>query len=682
MRLRSAAIELLGFLIFAALGLPVTAGAEDSGHTGTDTLVMFVGEDVEVLSIASRRQESAWKAPAVAEVITREEMWERGVRTVSQALGMSAGFYMARKEWGSEGYLRGIPDSTLLLYDTVALGSDATKSLQLLDHQLSLAPVKRIEVVRGPGSVLWGPDAFAGIVNVTPMSGKDLDGVETGVLYGGPGDQGAVYINMGKDAGDWDAFLSLSGRSGEEDDTPCNIVRFWEDGKRACPYEDRFGRKTPERSRYIEASGRFSFRDWFTASGLISDYKKPYAMTGPTTETNPEKLTWPEERSGPFGYLKLEAKKDLDHASALRFMGTCSWINTDYGIIGRTLEQKEEAFYGELIYDRSFFAGKGLFTGGMSFRKKDIRNAPVWQSYFPDYVAQKKTVFLPICSLEDYDDRLRSLFGQYTHKIGDVNLLLGMRSDNHDQYKDAVSYNAGAVWIPGKEWMVKALYGTAYRTPFARQLLGQEKPELEKIQTLNLQAAWKPSQTGELGLCGFFSRLKNHLMEDVYAGLSRPNKQRIYGVEATGRISILKSLELSANLTLLNNSGPDETYRYVKYWTPEPVYEELRFPYDTGPKRLFNLMGTWRPVERVSLFARLGYHSSAQLIYPRADRFSSVPGAWLLDLTATVRDIGLPGLDLRIAIRNLTDKHYDMPGTYTTIPGEPFSAEVALRKRW
>ena len=150
----------------------------------------------------------------------------------------------------------------------------------------------------------------------------------------------------------------------------------------------------------------------------------------------------------------------------------------------------------------------------------------------------------------------------------------------------------------------------------------------------------------------------------------------------SGRFSPFRDLDFSANLTLLNNSGPDETYRYVKYWDPDPHYEELNFPYDTGPKRQLNLTGTWRPVEKVTLFARLGYHSSTQLIYPRADTIQHIPGAWVLDVTGTVSDIMLPGLDIQVSIRNLTNNHYETAGTYSTISGEPFTAEVMLRKRW
>ena len=162
----------LVILLFLVPSGPLRAESKEPSAGRNDTLLMFVGEDLDVLSIASRRQESAWQAPAVVHAITREEIKERGIRTLSHALEMEPGFYMAKKEWGTQPYLRGIPDSVLFLYDTVPTGSDISKSLHPLDHELSLAPIKRIEILRGPGSVLWGPDAFAGIVNLVPMTGK------------------------------------------------------------------------------------------------------------------------------------------------------------------------------------------------------------------------------------------------------------------------------------------------------------------------------------------------------------------------------------------------------------------------------------------------------------------------------------------------------------------------------
>jgi outer membrane receptor protein involved in Fe transport len=97
---------------------------------------------------------------------------------------------------------------------------------------------------------------------------------------------------------------------------------------------------------------------------------------------------------------------------------------------------------------------------------------------------------------------------------------------------------------------------------------------------------------------------------------------------------------------------------------------------------LFNLTGTWRPIERLSAFVRLGYFSSRDLIFARSEEIRSVSGTWLVDVSATVRDIGVPGLDLEVTVRNLFDKSYETPGTYGLIEGDPATFWVELRKRW
>lgn len=653
-----------------------------------DTLLMFVGENLDVLSIASRRRESAWQAPAVAQVIIQDAFRKRGAQTVSQVLETVPGFYMAKKEWGTKPYLRGIPESVLFLYDTVPLGSDISKSFNPMNHEISLASVKRIEIVRGPGSVLWGPDAFAGIVNVVPMTGRDLHGVETGVIGGEPGDQRGFYLNLGHDAGSWNAFLSMNGREGSEDGDAYSLVQFWGNGEPGPVVpEERYGSDRPGSAHYLEAVGNVSFRDWFTLSGMVSDYKRPYTMTGDTKAG--ENLVWRESKGAPFGFIKAEAKKDLNRSSALRFTGSYSWINPEYEIIDTTFKQRERSTYGEIIYDRSFLAGRSLFTGGVSYRKKKIQDAPVWDSYLPDYLGEDNKTFLPQINEEDYHTRLFSVFCQYSHTIGNVDLWMGLRNDDHDSYQDHLSYNAGAVWAPDSHWVFKLLYGTAYRTPYAKQLIEEDTPELEKIDTLNAQAAWNPSRRVGVSVCGFASWIENHTIEDPYAGLSLPNRQDIMGVEIEGHLSPMDNLDFSANLTLMENSGPDEIYHYLDHIEggppPRPwiyVYEDLEYPYDAGPDTLFNFTATWNPFEKLTLFGRIGYFSSRKLIYPKSESVVSVPGVWLADMCATLRNPAGFGLEVELLIKNLTDRDYETPGTYDLIKGNPASVSVILRKRW
>ncbi|MDM8539115.1 TonB-dependent receptor plug domain-containing protein, partial [Desulfobacterales bacterium HSG17] len=507
-------------------------------------MLMFVGENLEVLTIASRREESAWQAPAVAQVITRKTLQEQGSDTLSKALENIPGFYMAPKEWGTQPYLRGIPDSILLLYDTVPLSSDVSKSFLPVDRDLSMAGVKRIEIIKGPGSVLWGPDAYAGILNIVPLTGKDIDGFETGVLYGSPGNQHGAYVNMGTYTNNWDAFLSVSGFQEEMDDTECNIVKFWGNENEPVLPDDRLGSERPDNSQYIEAIGRFAYEDWLTFSGRITDNRKSYAMAS-------DDIAWNEIREAPGGMIKVEAGHSLNHLSAVRFTGSFQKMETTHHIIDQKWKQKENTLYAEGIYDRSFWSGIGLFTGGISYREKHIRNAQIWKSYLPDYLNSANISLFPIPPDEaDYNTRLSSIFGQYSHRFGDIESWFGLRYDNHDSYHDRTSFSTGAFWSPSSDWIFKILYGTAYRTPFAKQLHESENPNPENIKSVNLQINWEPSKLWNLNFCGFWNKIEDHVIEDAYAGLSQPNNQEFTGLEIQGRYSPSRTLEFAANMTL------------------------------------------------------------------------------------------------------------------------------------
>jgi outer membrane receptor protein involved in Fe transport len=661
------------------------AHAESAGADRmSDTLLMFVGEELEVLSIASRREESAWQAPAVAKVITEQQIREWGVLTLSEALSTVPGFYMAQKEWGFVPYMRGIPNSVLFLHDTVPIGSDVNKSLNPIGYELPLSAVKRIEIIRGPGSVLWGADAFAGIVNVVPLSGKDFSGVETGLLYGPTQEQKGGYVNLGHDSGAWDAFASLSARSQEGNNRPYNLVKFWKDNDTPVPPADRLGIGTPDTADYIEALGSVSAGNCLNLSARVSLSDTPYTLTGDDGE-----ITWPEERRVSSGYIKMEGKKETGRNAAVRILGSYSWLNPDWKIIDRTLKQEENTTYGELLYDRSFLEGIGLLTTGVSYREKRVSDAPIWDGYLYDYLGSKNESFVPGLTLADYDTSLWSVFGQYSHKIHSFELLGGIRYDNHSAYEDNISYNCGVVWHSSQELVLKLLYGTAFRTPFSQQLLADETPNLEKIKSLTAQIGWHPSESFNVSLAGFHNEIENHIMQDQFAGLSLPNHQKTQGAELDVQWNPIRALELRANMTIMNHSGPDEIYKYNYFTEIDPDtgeviknYVNLAYPYDAGPDTLVNLMGTWRLSDKISTSSRLYYISPRELIFPRGGASLKVSSVWLADASVFFRDVMTSGFDLRIMLKNILDQDYQMPGTYYLINGEPFRAEIIVSKKW
>ncbi len=681
----SSAVWVLGLAILLIPLAPSGdfACAEPPAETGTETMLMFLGEDLEVLSIASRREESARQAPAVARVVGREEIRNRGVDTLAGALSLLPGFHPAKREWGYRPYLRGIPDSILLLHDTVPLGTDTTKSLTPFGLQLSLAPVKRIEIIRGPGSVLWGPDAFAGIVNIVPLSGEDVDGVETGVSGGLPDESRSFYINAGRYTGLWDLFLSVNGRAEAGGDDHINLVRFWGDGVTAVPPEARMGSETLDDARYLEASGHADYLDRFSLSFRLADNKIPYAVT-----RSEEDITWREVRRAPSGFVKVEAKQETGLTSALRFTGAWSFIRPEYEVIDRRLVVDEETFLAETLFDKTVNPGEGLFTGGLSFREKRVKDAVIWVYDLTDYLGPENEQLLPEVEREDYRTRLWSIFGQYTHTFGDIEAWLGLRGDLHDTYRDHLSYNAGVSWSPAEAWMIKLLYGTAYRTPYARQLLESETPELENIRCLQGEIYHAPAPYLDLRLVGFTGRIKDHILEDPYAGLSLPNHQDIYGVELEAAASPAAGVKINANLSLIENTGPQETYHYNDYdyindeGEIEKHYTDLRYPYDSGPKSLFDLSAAWRITERTTLTGCLAYFSDTRLIYPKSDSFVTLSGAWTLDAAVRFNDLLFPDMEASVAVENLTDRRYEVPGAYSPIEGDPLTVSVTIRKRW
>ncbi|MCP4109976.1 MAG: hypothetical protein GY749_31380, partial [Desulfobacteraceae bacterium] len=378
----------------------------------------------------------------------------------------------------------------------------------------------------------------------------------------------------------------------------------------------------------------------------------------------------------------------------VRITGSYNEIRPEHHVIDHTLKHKENTYFGELIYGHSFLAGQGLFTGGISYREKLVENAPVWETNLLSYLNPENEgneALLPKITNTDYDTCLWSLFGQYSHKIGEIDLWLGVRNDSHDTYQNKISFNAGTNWSPCSQWIFKLLYGTAYRTSFARKFWEKKfsLPDLEQIDSLNFQVAWKPYENAGVSICAYTSRIKNHIMEDPYTKLSLPNKQDINGVEIEGNISPHRMLNFSASLSMLNNSGPNEKYSYKAYYDAHGMlkgYLDLEYPFDSGPDILFNLTGTWRPTDSLTAFLRLSYVGPRQLIYFQSDteKFSTrtCSGVWQLDMNAIVRDIIMPGLDMELSVENMADTRYETPGTYNTIEGNPFSVKAVFRKKW
>ena len=665
------------FIFLMVLAVSIFSGRAEAA----DTMLMFVGEDLEVLTIASRREEAAWSAPAIAEVITREDIDQKGAVTISQVLADTPGFYMNQTEKGSVPYLRGIPNSALFLYDTVPMGSGVRKSDNLIDYETSLAAIKRIEVVRGAGSVLWGADAFAGVVNAVPLSGRDFQGVKTGLILSSENVPGEAYMNYGQTGENWSSFLSVSGRLASENDDSFNVVKFWNNGKTPEPVDTRYGQGSPEDSTYVNLYGSVTYADWLTLSLKMADNKHAYTVS----DWN-KKYLWEEQTVNTSQVYKLEASKKFNPDAGIRFTGYYSTKDQDHLIVDRGQDQQESSLFGEIIYDQSLFHSKGLATLGGSWRQDKFDRVPVWESFLPDFFSEENLYFLPRVNPIDFDNTLASVFGQYRHEFNALELWAGARYDDHEEYENKISYNAGFAWNLG-DFIFKSIYGTAYRNPFAKQLQENGGNQLEKIQNINAQLSWKNSET-QAAITLFRNKIENHVIEDRYAGagLSSPNSQTIDGIELDFSHQLTDSFKLSGNLTLLNNSGPNETYLYNDYTYIDEDgnvvkhYQKLDYAYDTGPDTMGAVKGIWKITEKLTLVPELKYFSKTILYYPAEDISRVCDEAWVMDVNLLVKEV-FP-FDLSFYLNNIFDNEVASPGLYSVTNSQGFNVGMMIRMKW
>ena len=143
----------------------------------------------EQIVTAGVRSSSEARAPASLTVISDEEIRLSGAATVPEILRRVPGMEVAEMNPSDtnisiRGFNRRISNKVLVLVDGRSVYQDflGTTLWPLLD--VSVQDIARIEVIRGPGSALYGANAFAGVVNIITKVGEDTTGVRAFMQVG------------------------------------------------------------------------------------------------------------------------------------------------------------------------------------------------------------------------------------------------------------------------------------------------------------------------------------------------------------------------------------------------------------------------------------------------------------------------------------------------------------------
>lgn len=639
------------FLLLFFLVLSLCSSPRAQAAAREDTMLMFVGEEEPVVTVASRYPESPATAPAVVTLVDREQIEQNGYRTLAELLADQPGFYMLSGGRGTVPYLRGLRDSILFLYDGVPMTTDVTKSSVALDREISLVAIDRVEIVRGAGSVLWGADAFAGVVNLVPRRAHKDQKFEIG-LEGGNLETRGAHLALGFADNENDLFLTFSqlGSNAPNDQVTVDP-------------QDETTNNSLDRSEYSELSGSLNIGHWLNLSGRWSDFSNHY-----TLQNAREDFRWPGTREIPFNYLKLSLQKQFG-ASHYRLSGYLSRIDYLLRDADTERQQRNLSQHLEFFVDHRLFS-RGLVSLGASWRRNVVSNAVISDGFLPDFIENEENLFVPVIEQTDYTHRLYSTFGQFRYRWGKSEWWAGLRFDNHSQNRSALSYSVGFYYPINSKLAWKSVYGTAFRSPYSSQLFNNQHFKHEAVKTLSSQFSWKPTKISRIELSLFYSDISSHISEDPYGGLSLPESHQIYGGELSSRIAINHQFSTEMSFSLYRATSRQEDYRVLAFsfvrpdGTQEDIYEQWSQSADQGPRWLAGFGASWHIGEQHQ--ARLNGRFAGQVdaSYQKGSATETYDTPIQVDFTYVRPGFMLGKDSLTLRVTNLLNHRKPQPDVY------------------
>jgi len=497
-----------------------SAEAEPAAHQVGDVIATATRTDTPPSQIASS-----------VTVVTAEEIERRQLRLVTDVLRRVPGVDVRRN--GGPGtttsiFIRGgDSDHVLVLLDGVVLNDPSSPSRAPILNDLTTEDIERIEIVRGPQSVLYGGDAMSGVIQIFTKRGDGKPKV-VGSGEGGSYSTARGTLSVSGEMGDLN--YAASGSYWSTDGFSTRSAGGERDGYENYTTSARLGWK-PNTTFSIDGMFRFSdARADFDGSGFENDHhvdtEQLLARVAPKLSLFDGR--WTQTLSGNFSRNERDTKSvpffsppPSLHTQTDGNLYALDWRNevriTENHIITAGLEQTwEEANFA--LYD-------------------DTRdNFAVYSQY---------------------------QFAFLDHYFGTA----GLRYDNSSDFEDEVTYRfTFGASVPKIHTIFRSSYGTGFKAPSLSQLnpiAGGGNPNLDPEKSKGADVGFETSLCDgrfEFGATFFWNDV-----DDLIIGVFDPmtfiflnfniDHSEAYGVETTVDVEIVKNLRFSGNYTLLHTEA-------------------------------------------------------------------------------------------------------------------------------
>ena len=170
-----------------------------------DAATAEANDDLDLANIvqsAAKGVTTVQEAPAIVTVVTADEIRDRQFQTIQDLYATVPGWNPSSLAYNTfpTSLVRGQVQAVQFLHDGVSL-FDPYANIPTTSRLQPMEMIKRVEMITGPGGVLWGSNSLLGILNIITKDAEDIEGVEIGGQVGdGRGDRmmGRAYVMAGK----------------------------------------------------------------------------------------------------------------------------------------------------------------------------------------------------------------------------------------------------------------------------------------------------------------------------------------------------------------------------------------------------------------------------------------------------------------------------------------------------
>lgn len=604
---------------------------------------------LEVYS-ASKFSQKVSEAPASISIITATDIQRFGYRTFDDILRSVPGFYVTNDRnyayLGIRGF--GLPGDynarILILIDGHRLNENIYGSTGVgTDFPISLDLIDRIEIVRGPGSPLYGTSAFLAVINVLTRRGRDFNGLHVSLeggsrqTYQGTGTYGREFAN-GVQAVFSGSYMDSKGVRRlyfPEFNSPDNNDGIAQDGDTA---------------RSFNLFGDMAYKD-ARVRLVYQSREKRYPTAAYGTVFNDRLNNTADTRA----YLELK----FDHT-----------FNTNWSLLTRSSLDAYE-YRGIYRYDTSTADAPSVISN------KDIASGRWWNSEAQvtrvignrHHVTAGAEVRYNIRARQkNFDETDEALYldsnpsstesGVYLQGEMAVrsNFLLsgGVRYDHYSTFGGEANPRFALIYSPWEKTTAKLLYGHAYRAPSAYEMFYQDgfsqKKNLalnpEKIRTLELVLEQYLTRKIRISAAGYIYRVRDQITqiedpEDALMQFRNFGRVHARGIEVQWEGRDLNGLDA-----------------HISYMTQKATDAVNGIPLPNSPRHMAQ-MRLYFPAFKL----RGGAGLEMQYLSSRVNFNNYRTGGFLLtNLTLTYRNL-VPGLDLSAGLYNAFNRRYSDPGS-------------------